>query len=118
MNRRSHWFGISLALALLLVAFPGAQAAPPAHGDESEQIASAESAAPAAISHAATIIGYDHGGMPTVLLREGTNGWTCYSDWPASPGNDPSCLDGLFNAWNAALMTGEDPVVDGPGGVA
>jgi hypothetical protein len=28
-----------------------------------------------------------------VVLREGTNGWTCYTDWPVSPGNDPACYD-------------------------
>lgn len=114
MNRRTDWFGVLLALALLLAAFAGAQAKPAAH-DPAAHIANAESAAPAAISHAATIMGWDEEGMPTVVLRAGTNGWTCYDDWPASPGNDPVCYDAVFDAWNLALMAGEEPEVGGTG---
>lgn len=27
--------------------------------------------------------------QPDAVLREGTNGWTCFTDWPACPANDP-----------------------------
>ena len=107
MSRRLHWFGVLLAFALLLATFPSVRAGPAAHDDVSAHIANAESAAPSAIARDATILGYDEEGMPTVVLREGTNGWTCYDDWPVSPGNDPSCLDAVFNAWNLAMMAGE-----------
>jgi hypothetical protein len=50
-----------------------------------------------------------------VVLREGTNGWTCTPDWPASPGNDPQCLDPVFNSWNDAWMAGTDPQITRPG---
>ena len=60
-------------------------------------------------------MGWDEEGMPSVLLREGTNDWTCLADWPASPGNDPQCFDTVWAAWNEAFMAGEDPELDGPG---
>ncbi len=73
---------VILALLLPALAGPaGVQAAPRAH-DPAEHIANAERAAPAVIAHDATVMGWDEEGMPTVVLREGTNGWTCYDDWP------------------------------------
>jgi hypothetical protein len=74
-----------------------------AQDDSEALIANAESAAPTVIGQEATIMGWDEDGMPTVVLREGTNGWTCLPDWPATPGNDPQCLDAVFNAWNDAF---------------
>jgi ketosteroid isomerase-like protein len=71
------------------------------------QIANAMSAAPLAIAQAATIMGapVEEGGA-MVVLREGTNNWTCFTDWTASPGNDPMCGDPAFVAWNDALGSG------------
>ncbi len=82
---------------------------------EDPQIANAESAAPTAIAQAATIMDWDEDGMPTVLLREGTNDWTCLTDWPVSPGNDPQCFDPTWYAWNEAFMAGTDPDITEPG---
>ncbi len=79
------------------------------------QIANAESAAPTAIGQDATILGWDEDGMPTVVLREGTNSWTCLADWPVSPGNDPQCFDPIWTAWNDAYMAGEEPKITGLG---
>ena len=78
-------------------------------------IANAESAGIAAVAQEATIMGWDDEGLPSVLLREGSNDWTCLADWPASPGNDPQCFDTVWAAWNEAFMAGEDPELDGPG---
>lgn len=78
MNRKVYWFGVLLALALLLAGFASAGAASAPHADVDAHIANAESAAPTAIARDATIMGWDEEGMPTVVLREGTNGWTCY----------------------------------------
>ena len=112
MKHRTRWFGLMLMLALLLAGLPGAQralAAPATQdSDTAARIANAESAAPTVIARDATVMGYDEEGMPSVVLREGSNGWTCYEDWPATPGNDPSCLDAVFNAWNDAIMAGQD----------
>lgn len=80
-----------------------------------DQIANAMSAAPIAVAKHATILGYDKDGMPTVVLRQGDNGWTCIVDWPISPGNDPSCNDATFTAWNEAWMAGKEPQQSGPG---
>lgn len=75
------------------------------------QIANAMSAGPDAVSRDATIMGWDASGMPTVVLREGTNEWTCLADWPASPGNDPQCFDPVWTAWNDAYLAGKEPNV-------
>ena len=48
-------------------------------------------------------------------FRAGTNGWTCITDWPASPGNDPMCIDDMFSKWNDALGAGAPLTVDRPG---
>jgi hypothetical protein len=78
------------------------------------QIDSAMSAAPVAIAKDATIMGVSAEGE-AIELRAGTNGWTCYPDWEASPGNDPICLDPTFLAWNDALAAGTEPNVTTPG---
>ncbi len=118
MKRCLFWFGVPIALALLFVSFGTAQlahAVPPADEEVDALIANAESAGITAITQDATIMGWDEEGMPSVLLREGSNGWTCLADWPASPGNDPQCFDTVWAAWNEAFMAGEDPELDGPG---
>ncbi|MCO6453431.1 MAG: hypothetical protein J5I90_21800 [Caldilineales bacterium] len=82
------------------------------------QIANAMSAAPLAVSRDATIIDFPTSASdPVPVLRVGTNGWTCYTDWPGSPGNDPECNDPIFEAWLGALFAGEPtpPAIDGPG---
>ena len=56
------------------------------------KIQSTMSAAPMAIAKDATIVDYPaKAGQPFIVLREGTNGWTCYPDWQATSGNDPQC---------------------------
>lgn len=71
-------------------------------------IVSAESAAPRAVAQSATIIGFDAAGM-MMTLREGSNGWTCMPDNPATPGADPMCLDANAMLWAQAWMTKADP---------
>jgi hypothetical protein len=71
---------------------------------DAEKIASAKSAAPAAIAAGATIM--DMATMKT--LKAGTNGWTCFPDGP-SPGVDPMCLDKNGLDWASALMAKKDP---------
>ena len=84
--------------------------------DVEKAIANAMSAGPAAITAHATILDWpsDPAG-DMIVLREGTNGWTCYTDWPATPGNDPMCLDQVWVEWNNALALGEKPNVTRPG---
>ncbi len=78
-----------------------------AQSDE-DMIKSAESAAPAAISSGAAIYAADEqGNMKT--LREGTNGWWCMPDSPATPGPDPMCGDANAMEWAMAWIGKTEP---------
>ena len=69
---------------------------------DAQAIASAESAAPAAVAKDAEIVTFDaQSNMRTV--RKGTNGYTCMPDNPDSPGPDPMCVDKGGMAWTMAL---------------
>lgn len=80
------------------------------------QIQNALSAAPLAIAEAATILDYPTvEGGDMVVLREGTNGWTCFTDWPVTPENDPACYDSVWMTLNDALAAGLEPEITSPG---
>jgi len=82
-----------------------AVATPPTTVDE--KIRSAMSAGPAAITQDSTILDFPtEAGKPMGVLRKGTGEWTCYPDWPASPGNDPQCLDQVWMEWNDTFSAG------------
>jgi len=83
--------------------------APPS--TDAERIANAMAAAPAAIGSAATILAFGDDGQPRTL-REGTNGWTCMPDYPASPGVDPMCVDPNGMEWAMAWIARRDPPPD------
>jgi hypothetical protein len=95
----------SLMFALLACNAPfGAFAASVDNGPltDAQVIASAESAAPAAVAKDAEIVAFDaQGNMRTV--RKGANGYTCMPDVPESPGPDPMCVDKGGMAWTMAL---------------
>jgi hypothetical protein len=75
---------------------------------DEEAIANAMSAAPAPMAAQATIVVLDPGGgMRT--LRQGTNGFTCLPDDPATPALDPMCLDGNAMQWLQALQNHAAP---------
>ncbi len=79
-----------------------------AAADHSDPVASAMSAAPAAISQDATIMqAQSDGSMKT--LREGRNGWTCMPDSPTTPGPDPMCMDANAAKWATAWMSKKEP---------
>jgi hypothetical protein len=77
---------------------------------EKQMIASAMSAAPAAVAKGATIVTMDDKGMHT--LRKGTNAFTCMPDNPATPGPDPMCADKNAMDWVDAWVGHKPP----PGG--
>lgn len=79
-----------------------------ASGGDKALIASAMSAAPAAVGRKASIVvaGKD-GQMRT--LRKGENGWTCMPDNPATPGKDPMCMDRNALEWASAWMEHRPP---------
>jgi len=73
-------------------------------GDKEALIASAESAAPPAVTAAATIKAVDG-----TILREGSNGYTCY---PQQEGMGPMCNDAVWDALIHAVMKKESFKVD------
>jgi hypothetical protein len=83
---------------------PAAAKAP----SDAQLIASAQRAAPAKVSKDATIIAMDADGKMRTL-RQGTNGFTCMADSPATPGPDPMCMDKNAFAWAGAWMAHKDP---------
>ena len=83
--------------------------------DNKDPVASAESAAPAALAHNATIVTVDAKGAMTTV-RKGTNGWTCMPDAPDTPGPDPMCFDANAGKWVQA-WAGHKPPPDGTPGV-
>lgn len=87
----SKCLAAALTCAALLPLSAGAQNA--------AKIQNAVSAAPMSISGAATVMDWDQ-----TVLREGTNAWTCFPDFPETEGNDPMCLDEVWLAWADAYM--------------
>ena len=79
-----------------------------------DPIASAMSAAPNAIAKGAAIMTVAADGKMTTL-REGTNGWTCMPDSPATPGPDPMCMDANAANWAAAWIGHKTPPSGAPG---
>ena len=73
-----------------------------------DPIASAMSAAPAAVSAKATIVAANADGTMETL-RAGTNGFTCMPDNPVTPGPDPMCMDANAMQWAMAWMKHEAP---------
>ncbi len=119
--RDLRWLGGGLAVVALAVLLGGCEkkevpvvkAAPPpgpAPGTPEWKMQDAMSAAPRAIAAGATLM--EWGATPTAQptqLRAGTNGWTCFADNPATPGDDPMCVDAAFSAWATAWMAHKPP---------
>lgn len=79
-------------------------------GDTQEKIENAMAAAPASLAENATILDYevdDAGNF--IVLREGSNGWSCFPDTPGTPTDDPMCLDETWMDWFTAFVAGEEP---------
>jgi hypothetical protein len=77
-------------------------------GTDEEKIENAMRAAPEAVARDATILAVDSAGQ-VATLREGSGAFTCLPDNPASPGNDPMCLDQNGLAWAQAYMAKQPP---------
>lgn len=92
-----------LAIALLLMATV-------AHAQQNDAlIKNAMSAAQPSISADATIMGWpaEEDGAPYVV-REGSNGWTCFPDMPGEAGS-AMCLDAPWMEWADAWMNKREP---------
>jgi hypothetical protein len=101
----------ALAAALLLIAgaTQAADTKPTATPmSDAQMIESAMRAAPASLARHATIMTMDaQGKMRT--LRQGSNGFTCIPDAPATPGPDPMCADKAAMGWVNAWLTRTKP---------
>lgn len=103
------------AIVMLMSAIIGGQehaksATPPSGA--ARRIANAMSAAPAAVASKATIMDWPaKEGAHASVLRQGSNGWVCYPDFPDTKGNDPMCLDEAWQKWMDAYMMQRPPEV-------
>ena len=97
------FFLVSVILAVVAVT---------AHDDPTIQakIENAMTAAQLSIAQDAAILdyGFDENGE-FIVLREGTNDWSCFPDDPGTPMNNPVCFDPVWLTWFHAVLTGEDP---------
>jgi hypothetical protein len=77
-----------------------------------QKIANAMSAAPSSISAKATILDWpaDEKSEP-MMLRQGSNGWSCLPDMADTEGNDPVCIDAPWMKWVQAYMSKTTPDV-------
>ena len=69
----------------------------------SAKIAEAVTAGPADLAENAAVVDWDG-----TVLREGSNGWTCFPDVPDQPGITPMCLDGQWLKWADAWTNKKD----------
>lgn len=75
---------------------------------DQKMIQSAMKAAPKKVSAAAKIVAMEADGQMRTL-REGSNGFTCMPDNPATPGPDPMCMDKVSMDWAGAWIGHKTP---------
>jgi hypothetical protein len=80
---------------------PSGQSSSTSRGDSTQvKIARAMSAGPTEVAKAARIVDTDAQGN-TVVLREGSNGFTCMPGSPKVIGEPPTCVDAASSQWFA-----------------
>jgi hypothetical protein len=97
--RASRAGALAVVPLLLLPALAAAQ-------DRDQIIRDALSAAPSAVAMHATVVDWEQN-----VLREGTNGWTCFPS-PPNTSSASMCLDAPWLQWAQAWMTQEPVEVD------
>src|SRR5512140_611211 len=85
----------------------GEKMATPSAADK-KLVMSAMLAAPKKVSEKAKIVAMGADGQMRTL-REGTNGFICMPDNPATPGPDPMCMDQAAWEWAGAWMNHKTP---------
>ncbi|GLQ94083.1 hypothetical protein [Dyella acidisoli] len=98
----------SVVVAATLVATSGLLAADKQTPSDAQLIASAMRAAPPGVAKGATIVAMNADGTMRTL-RQGTNGYTCMPDTPATPGPDSMCMDKNAMEWVHALVAHKPP---------
>lgn len=107
MLQRRVWVSFSASL-LVFAAVVLAQQHAMAAASDAEIIASAMKAAPSAIAENATVIDFGADGKIRVV-RQGSNGFTCMADNPATPGPDSMCGDANAMEWVNAWIGHQPP---------
>jgi hypothetical protein len=109
MPRTAILMSFTAAAAMLAAGAAASQSRHrPARSGDAALIASAMSAAPAAVGRDATIVAMrPDGTMRTV--RRGRGGFTCMADNPATPGPDPMCMDENAMGWAMAWIGHRTP---------
>jgi hypothetical protein len=119
MSKRIYAAG-AMAAALAMVWLPAVMAADKAampamdkaagasSAADQKLIMSAMQAAPKKVSTGATIVVAEADGKMRTL-RQGSNGFTCMPDNPATPGPDPMCMDQAALDWAGAWMGHKTP---------
>lgn len=75
---------------------------------DKKMIASAMTAAPAKVAKNAGVVAMEADGKMRTL-REGSNGFVCMADNPATPGPDPMCMDKNAMDWVHAWVARKTP---------
>lgn len=121
MNRNHRFPSFPALIALIGLLFAGLRpvSAQAPDGDAAKRqviegkIQNALTAAPDDIAREAAVWDWPSetgGDLP--VLRNGSNGWTCFPDYPGTPGNDPMCHDEAFLEWHLAFLNEEEPDID------
>ena len=102
--------GVLVSFSVSLLVFAGVLVAQHSMGASSDDqiIASAMKAAPAAVAKDATVIDVGADGKIRTV-RQGSNGFTCMGDNPATPGPDPRCSDANAMEWVNAWLNHQAP---------
>lgn len=104
---------LMLPLLLLLACQP---IRPEVAQSGADKIANAMSAGLHDIAHEAAILDWPTTpGSDLVELRQGNNGWTCLTDIPFTPTNDPLCVDTNGLTFIQAYLAGQQPDYTGIG---
>jgi hypothetical protein len=110
MPRATMFISLTAAAALLAAGAASSQSRGRRNAD-APLIASAMSAAPAAVARGAAIVAMRADGTMRTI-RRGANGFTCMADNPATPGPDPMCMDENAMAWAMAWIGRRPPPPD------
>lgn len=99
---------IGATLLSIALGSPATAQKPAAPKSSAKKIASALSAAPREVAAHAAVAEFGADGK-MVTLREGSNGWVCMPDSPATPGPDPICVDKVWQGWTESYVAKKAP---------
>jgi hypothetical protein len=88
-------------------------ATPPAPGTTEWKIQNAMSSGPEYVVTGAKLVELVANDTATPLLRAGTNDWTCFTDDPRTPANDPTCADDEAMKYVEAYLAHQPPRLSG-----